>query len=25
MKQLAHIREWGGQFIVPIPQARVVS
>jgi hypothetical protein len=22
--QLAHIREWGGQFIVPIPSARVL-
>ena len=24
MEQLAHIREWGGQFIVPIPEAHVV-
>jgi SAM-dependent methyltransferase len=24
MKQLAHIRSWGGQFIVPIPEAVVV-
>jgi SAM-dependent methyltransferase len=25
MKQLAHIRGWGGKFIVPIPEATVVS
>jgi hypothetical protein len=24
MAQLSHIREWGGQFIVPIPSARVL-
>jgi hypothetical protein len=24
MKQMAGIREWGGQFIVPIPEARIV-
>jgi len=24
MKQLAHIRGWGGKFIVPIPQATVI-
>jgi SAM-dependent methyltransferase len=24
MAQMAHIREWGGAFIVPIPEARVV-
>jgi hypothetical protein len=24
MAQLAHIRSWGGQFIVPIPEAQVV-
>lgn len=23
MEQMAHIREWGGQFIVPIPQATI--
>ena len=23
MKQMAHIRQWGGQFIVPIPEVRV--
>jgi SAM-dependent methyltransferase len=25
MEQLAFIREWGGQFVVPIPEARVYS
>ena len=25
MQQLAFIREWGGQFIVPIPEARIYS
>jgi len=25
MEQLAYIREWGGQFVIPIPEARVVS
>ncbi|HVT09519.1 MAG TPA: SAM-dependent methyltransferase, partial [Polyangia bacterium] len=25
MKQLEHIRGWGGKFIVPIPEAAVVS
>ena len=25
MKQLEHIRGWGGKFIVPIPEATVVS
>jgi hypothetical protein len=25
MTQLAHIRSWGGQFIIPIPEATVVS
>ena len=25
VKQLAYIREWGGRFLVPIPEARVVS
>lgn len=25
MKQMAYIREWGGKFIVPIPQVRVVD
>ena len=24
MEQMAGIREWGGQFIVPIPEARIV-
>jgi SAM-dependent methyltransferase len=24
MKQMAHIRDWGGQFIIPIPAARIV-
>ncbi len=23
MEQMAHIREWGGKFVVPIPEARV--
>jgi hypothetical protein len=23
MKQMAHIREWGGRFVVPIPEVRV--
>ena len=22
--QMAHVREWGGRFIVPIPEARVL-
>jgi len=25
MEQLAYIREWGGRFVIPIPEARVVS
>jgi hypothetical protein len=25
MKQMAHIREWGGQFVVPIPEIRVYA
>jgi 2-polyprenyl-3-methyl-5-hydroxy-6-metoxy-1,4-benzoquinol methylase len=25
MEQMAHIREWGGQFVVPIPQVQVYS
>ena len=25
MEEMAHIREWGGQFVVPIPQVRVYS
>ena len=25
MEQMAHIREWGGQFVVPIPNTRVLS
>jgi len=24
MNQLAYIREWGGQFVIPIPEARVI-
>jgi len=24
-EQMAHIREWGGQFVVPIPSVRVLS
>jgi SAM-dependent methyltransferase len=24
-KQLAHVREWGGQFVVPIPEVRVFA
>jgi hypothetical protein len=24
-QQLSYIREWGGQFIVPIPSVKVVS
>ncbi len=24
MQQMAHIREWGGQFVVPIPQVEVI-
>ena len=23
MEQVAYIREWGGQFLVPIPEVRV--
>lgn len=25
MEQMAHVREWGGQFVVPIPQVQVYS
>ena len=25
MEQMAHIREWGGQFVVPIPQVEVIA
>jgi hypothetical protein len=25
MEQMAHIREWGGQFVVPIPEVMVYS
>jgi SAM-dependent methyltransferase len=25
MSQMAHIREWGGQFVIPIPRAEVVA
>jgi hypothetical protein len=25
MKQMAHIREWGGKFVVPIPSAKVLE
>lgn len=24
MKQMAHIRDWGGQFVVPIPELKVI-
>ena len=24
MSQMAHIREWGGRFVIPIPRAEVV-
>jgi len=24
MKQMAHIRDWGGQFVVPIPEVKVL-
>jgi hypothetical protein len=24
MTQMSHVREWGGQFVVPIPRARVL-
>jgi hypothetical protein len=25
MKQMADIRQWGGRFIVPIPEAKICS
>ena len=25
MQQLAHVRDWGGKFIVPIPEAQVLD
>ena len=25
MSQMAHIREWGGKFLIPIPQVRVID
>jgi hypothetical protein len=25
MKQMAHIREWGGQFVVPLPEVQVLD
>jgi len=25
MEQMAHIREWSGQFVVPIPEVKVYS
>ena len=25
MAQMAHVREWGAQFVVPIPEARVLA
>ena len=25
MKQMAHIREWGGKFVIPIPQVSVIE
>jgi hypothetical protein len=24
MEQMAHIREWGGRFVVPIPEVKVL-
>ncbi len=23
--QMTHIREWGGQFVIPIPEVRIVA
>jgi SAM-dependent methyltransferase len=25
MKQMAHVRSWGGKFVIPIPEARVID
>ena len=25
VQQMAHVREWGGKFVVPIPEARVLD
>jgi hypothetical protein len=25
VKQMAHVREWGGRFVVPIPEVRVLE
>jgi len=25
MQQMVHIREWGGQFIIPVPEAKICS
>ncbi len=25
MKQMAHIREWGGRFVVPLPEVQVLD
>ena len=25
MKQIAHVREWGGKFVVPIPEVQVID
>ncbi len=25
IEQMSHIREWGGQFVVPIPQVEVID
>ena len=25
ISQMAHIREWGGKFVLPIPEVRVVQ
>ncbi len=25
MSQMAHIREWGGKFLIPIPQVKVID
>ena len=25
MQQMSYIREWGGQFVVPIPEVKILS
>ena len=25
VSEMAHIRSWGGQFVIPIPEARIIS